>query len=112
MKLKQTISKKEMELAGISMDVVLDGSSIKRLILQDANGKYLELSLENYNVRAFVIAPPQMKDVWKVSGEINGVKFGDTFDNEYMAKATFDRFDAMTGVSNLVNEKIAVPVEE
>ncbi len=112
MRLQKVATAKDVTLEGIKTELVFDNDSIKRMILRDAKGGYLEFSLENYSVHAYVPAPPEMKDKWKLSGLIKGIKIEEVYDDEHVARQKFNYLDGTEGVENLVNEKISVVVEE
>lgn len=112
MKLQKVKTAKDITLEGIKAELVFGDGSIKRMILRDAKGGYMEFSVENYSVHAYIPAPPEMKDSWKITGTIKGIKIEEVIEDEHEARQKFNYLDGTEGVENLVNEKISVAVEE
>lgn len=103
-----TKNKKLVALKGIDIDIHFVDSSIKRVILKDCDGGYLELE-HNYGINVSVIAPPEYKTMWRLRGEVADIKVQEDFDSEYLAKNKFSKLE-VAGATNLIlkEEKVEV----
>lgn len=110
MKLKRVKSEKEIVLDGVKVNVEFVDNAIRSVHLTDSKGNVLVFSQENYNFSVSVKAPPEMKKVHVITGEIAGVKIHEIVEaGEYEAKTTFSKLE-LAGANNLLLKEESIEV--
>lgn len=87
MKMIEAKTDRDIKLDGVTAEITRKNTSVIRVILRDTSGNMVEIGKDGYSDLAVMIpAPPEKKKVWKVNGEIAGIKVDENFDSEYEAK--------------------------
>ena len=103
MNLKSVKSSKDMKLDGITIDCEMRDGSLAVCTLTDVSGHMLRFALDNYSVKAYVLAPAPKKTVHVVSGKVRvvGTEIREEFDELHEAnsrRSELEQSDVCEGV--------------
>lgn len=114
MNLKSVTNEKEIKLKGIEITAKREGSTFHEIEFKDTDGGYLVIKLENYCSKAYIKAPPKEKEIYKLIGEVKGIKINEDFDDEYTGKRRKAELESAFNLEDeiLKLEKTKVLVEE
>ena len=89
MNLKSIKNAGDLKLDGIAFDCEWRDKTLAAVTMTDKGGNLVRFVLENYSVRALVLAPPEKKTVHVVAGKVRGIgtEIREQFDEPYEANS-------------------------
>lgn len=99
MKMKSVSDAKDVTLEGIQVFVTTSDGSVRRVAFKDSKGFIVEIT-GDYSLRILVPAPPEMKKIFSLRGEVCGIKVSEAFDDEYSAEKRREELKAKQDITD------------
>jgi len=106
--LKAVKNLSDISLSGISVEVENIDNTLAKITLRDGDGNFVEFHKGSYEgVKAFVSAPPKMKDAYRVTAKLAGLNVCEDYESQYTAQSR-ERSLNDVSASDIKVEKVKV----